>query len=562
MDNSLIRTTGDRRRGSALVVSLLAVIIIASLGAYIVELQSAFSRRQCAAIDRKRALYIAEAGLAEAVLAVSQGRSGRLGDEETPVRFHAGLYWVESDPLDDGCIMLSSHARVGVGHFAVRIVVRPNVHDVGNVGFYGTEGVVIGDAVVVDGYNSGLGRYEEQVASAYSFPTTGAGALVRSNQSIVLDDAVTWPAGDPSPYALCVNTLPVASRARLALEDPTSAPRLQLSSSGLAPLSTHVLGTLRPGPDHSIESSGNSLLSELEPSEHELRLPEILSPLTRRDLTGSLIVVDTVVELGDVSARADWLQVDPGGEFVLRGPVVLHLEKLWVRPGGMLRLDDRNGPIHLHLDDLLRLDAGSFVVSVGADIGHGGTFVFVEPAADPALDNRVLLHSVGVFRGVLYAPADRVELPTGLRFFGAASAKHLTIKDGAWVTFDEAVRAGGTGMPGLPRQQLWQVLTEDVVAARLGIDPLTDLARRGVTPLSWSDASSEQDVIATYIDFDGLTQTYIGPLTDAQIAAMERVISLSWFDPTTSTYLRPLRPAGMDPDDLIKAYRDQVRAER
>ncbi len=197
------------QRGSALLASLFAVIVIAGLGAYIVEIQSAFARRQSSVVDRKRSLYVAEAGLAEAVLAISQGRSGELGSEAIPVQFHNGIYWVESEPLADGRLMLTSRGRVGVGNFTVRLVVRPNVHPIGAAGFFGAEGVTIGDAVVVDGYHSGLGTYDEQVDAGYDFPTTGRAALVRSNGRIVIDDAAVWPVGTASPYVQVVKLLPL-----------------------------------------------------------------------------------------------------------------------------------------------------------------------------------------------------------------------------------------------------------------------------------------------------------------------------------------------------------------
>jgi len=562
MRNGKHRLISDSRRGSALIASLFAVIFIASLGAYLVEIQSAFARRQCASIDRKRALYLAEAGLAESVLAVSQGRSGRLGDEETPVRFHQGIYWVESERLADGCVTLTSRARVGVGNFAVRLIVRPNVHHVGNAGFFGAEGVVIGDAVVIDGYNSELGTYAAQSNWVLGFPTTGGGALVRSDRGIVVDDSVTWPSGSLDPYASLVSGLSSEQQEQLLLEDPSNFLRLRLSEASLAPSLTHVLGVLRPGPGHNVETSGNSTLLELNPSEKELQLPDVLQPSTRRDLPEETIVVDTFMELANVSVRGGTLLVRPGGELVLSGPLVLRLDELGVQSGGTLRLDDEDGPIHLHIDEGLELAAGSLVVSVGADAPHGGTFVFVEPALDPTLDNRVRVDALGVFRGVIYAPGDRLELPTGLRYFGAAAAKHLTVADGAWLTFDEALRIGGAGMPVLPRQQVWQILMEAVDPVRVGFDPLADLARRGVTPLNWSNASAEQIAIAEYLDGDGLMQSYTGTLDEAQVTAMDRVISLSWLDPASDTYQRPLRPPGMDPDDLIEAFRDQVRAER
>lgn len=562
MWNDYDSPAANPRRGSALLASLFAVLIIAGLGVYIVEIQSSFARRQCSTIDRKRSLYVAEAGLAEAVLSVSQGRSGALGSEEVPVQFHDGIYWVESEGLTDGRLMLTSRARVGVGTFTVRQVVRPNVHPIGAAGFFGEEGVLIGDAVIIDGYHSGLGSYDEQVDAGFEFPTTGRSALVRSNGDIVMDDAAVWPERVDDPYVIEFASLPLAVQLKLRLSDPTSVARLALALVDGLPRYTHILGTLRAGVDHNVETNGNTKMLVLDPAIQDLQLPEVIAPLTRRNVGGGTIVVSTVTDVGTISARAGKVLVNNGGELILRGPAVLHVDELKVLQGGALHLDDTNGAIHLHVQDALSFEQGSLILSSGVDAANGGTYVFVEPSPDPTIHDRVTLEAAGVFRGVLHAPGDRVTLPTGLRYFGSASARHLTVEDGAWLTYDEGLRTGGAGMPILPQQQLWQILEEEQPRVPIGFDPLADLARRAITPLTPTTAAPETLVIADYLDAAGLRQTYTGPLTDAQIVAMERVVTLRWLDPVTDTYREPLRPSGMDPDDLLASYRDHLRGIR
>jgi len=555
-----VRRNRSLQRGSALLASLFAVVLIAGLGAYIVEVQAAFSRRQGTAADRKRALYIAEAGLAEAVLAISQGKSGALGDEDVPARFHDGVYWVESEGLGDGRQMLTSRGRVGTGAFTVRLVVRPNVHPVGAAGFFGERGLTVGDAVVLDGYDSRLGRYDEQTVLGFGFPTTGDAALVQSNGPILLDDAATWPIGTPHPYLSLYKGLPLATQLKLSLLDPTSAARLALAAADALPDVSMVLGKLRPGVKETVETNGNTKILLLEPREHAVALPDVVAPLTRRNAGAGTIVINSVVTHSNLSASAGRLRITPHGELRLVGPVVMNVGRVDVMAGGTLLLDDSAGPVQLHVRDGLSLAPGSVLVSTGTDAAQAGTFIFVAP--DPGDSARVQLDAVGVFRGVLHAPGDDITLPAGLRYFGAASARHLTIADGAWVTYDAALRIGGVGVPSLPTQQSWSIVEERQPAVRAGFDPLADLARRGVTPRSWADAAPETLVLAEYIDGAGLRQTYTGPLTAGQVAAMERVISLRWLDPASDTYREAIRPSGMDCDDLIARHREDRRAER
>ena len=55
-----------RRRGTALTAALVVVVTVASLGAYLIQMQAAMARRQAMSIDTRTALYTAEAGLAAA----------------------------------------------------------------------------------------------------------------------------------------------------------------------------------------------------------------------------------------------------------------------------------------------------------------------------------------------------------------------------------------------------------------------------------------------------------------------------------------------------------------
>ena len=66
------------RRGSALVMSLIAVATVVVLSASFSQFASAVANRQAQAVHRKRAFYLAEAGLAEAFAGFSCGRSGNV----------------------------------------------------------------------------------------------------------------------------------------------------------------------------------------------------------------------------------------------------------------------------------------------------------------------------------------------------------------------------------------------------------------------------------------------------------------------------------------------------
>jgi len=549
-------------RGSALVASLVVVASIAALGAYLVQLQSGFAARQGSAIDRKRSLYVAEAGLAEAVLALSQGKSGALGSEEVPVAFHDGVYWVESERLSDGRRLLTSRAQVGRGQFSVRLVVTPNVHPIGSLGFFGAEGVVIGDGVVIDGYDARRGRYMDSRDLAFPFVTTGAGALVRSNGDIVIDDAAGWPTGVLDPFGQAYAALPTASRALFdGLGDPYVADRRRMSTNNLAPRTSFLLGSVAPGPGRSVLTTGTTAIGALDVADLEAVLPEVVTPATLRRVTGTTRV-STSRTLGDTSIRYDTLEVRAGGQLTLRGPAVVHVGTFVVGAGAKLTLDDRTGPLLIVVDNALRFEYGSVVSSYDEDLYRSGTYISVHPDPEGVSTGRIVIDCAGDLRGILYAPGDEVRIPALLRVWGAVAARRLVIADGAWLTYDRAMRTGGEGMPALPRQNTWSILEENAPPRPVGYDPLRALALAGVEPLVPDQASPEQQVEVRYFDAAGVRRTITRDIDDIDLTGLGRIIGLRWQDPDTLLFSELQRPAGIDPDNLIEALRAAQRAKR
>ncbi|MEZ6018728.1 MAG: hypothetical protein R3F17_01135, partial [Planctomycetota bacterium] len=108
-----------RERGSALVLALIAVSMVAALGAAYLQLTSSVTRRQGAEVENTQAFYLAEAGLAESFQAVRIGRTGQIGSIGSPVRYGQGLLWVDAVDTADDQIRLTSTAMSGTGRAAL-----------------------------------------------------------------------------------------------------------------------------------------------------------------------------------------------------------------------------------------------------------------------------------------------------------------------------------------------------------------------------------------------------------------------------------------------------------
>ena len=180
-----------KRRGTALVISLVAVMMIAGLGAGLVQMQAAINAKHSFSIDKRRALYVAEAGIAEAALAVSQGKSGIIANENVPAEFGRGLFWVETADLPDSRIALICTSRVGSAEFVLRTIVVPNLNPVASLGFFGAESVELGWGTVADGFHSGRGSFASQSrTNGDGVETTGDLLALGSNGDVLLDESV------------------------------------------------------------------------------------------------------------------------------------------------------------------------------------------------------------------------------------------------------------------------------------------------------------------------------------------------------------------------------------
>src|SRR5262245_3205156 len=101
------------RRGSALLFSVVAVMVVSILAAGFLQLALSVTRRTNASSDTQQALNLAEAGLAEAYTGLAVARTGNVGSADAPAVFGGGLLWVEATEHDGGLVELESTAMYG-----------------------------------------------------------------------------------------------------------------------------------------------------------------------------------------------------------------------------------------------------------------------------------------------------------------------------------------------------------------------------------------------------------------------------------------------------------------
>jgi hypothetical protein len=477
------------QRGNALVGSLAVVVIVGGLGAAMMQMQSSSAARHRETVDAKRALNVAEAGLAEAFYAVTMGKSGNVGAPDAPASCGKGLFWVEATEPAPGFVTLKSTGLCGVGRSSLAMTLQRQGGSVAVLGIFGAEELRVGASAVLDGFDSAAGTHESQAKATPVGLTTGEGARIRGNAGIRLDAVGVAIPGVPLPS-------PLPAYGTTVFGDATPGPS----------------GSVIPGADVTI--TGSTAPAGKAAELLSIEVPEVDQTRTQAIPTAGDIVV------GPIDKGFKTIAVPSGRRLVLRGPSVLVVETLSLANRAQLQLDTTGGAVSLYCTDTLSLHAGSTLSSVDRNPKR---FALL------AKGNKVTIASEGEFHGVLYAPDADVVLPGTLRLFGAAVVKSLTVGPGFRGSFDRALLAASAAPIGLPTSFAWKVVElpkSALVSSR--IDALLEAKNLGITPKRPDKCHQEGTVDLKYVDASGNILTYSGSEDSIPWGAVKSVVVQSW----------------------------------
>lgn len=448
------RVVAASRRGSAMIAALLVVFAVATLSMIHIQLDLSKAREQRAAVDTKRAFYMAEAGLAEAFNGIVSGKSGNVGTPDEPARFANGIFFATAHEEGLGRVTLTSTGLCGAGRATLSIVVERTSSSVASLGFFGDDMVSIESDAIVDSYDSRLGKYAGSLLQVGE--PLPSGARVGSNQSLTVG-----------------------------------------GSSG----ATVVYGDARPGPSGVVVRGRNTTISgTTAPFLTASTLAPIVVPTypAQGSLATSLLKPLLSVPAGE---RAyDELRVSSATKMVVAGPARIVVGKLVVEALGELAIDASAGPVQIHVTEWLGLKPGSKLATGIADPRSVSLLVSADTVADHdgdgSVDQPVVLGATGSFQGTIYAPGAEVAIPNTLRVFGAVSADRLTVKAGARLHFDVSLLESGDDEDGLPRLVGWRLVElPNVPVVKLRYDALKSLLQSGVTPVDGADAHYDIGVL-------------------------------------------------------------------
>lgn len=464
------RGTRRSRRGGVLVVSLIAVFVVAAMGAGFLRLTSAVMRRNELSIDTKAAFYLAEAGLAEGWQGLLIGKTGNVGTQQAPAKYGQGLFWVEATDNPDGTVTLESTGMSGRGRATLSVVADWPDTAATPMTIFSEEDLAVPERTVVDSYDSAVGPYAPGGNPAAKHPV-----IVQSNGAIAVGGTST---------------------------DPTTIDGNLVSGTASA---------ITVSPDATVTGSTG-------PSDTPIVLDPVVAPAVTMNpaLTHS---GPTPLVIAPGTAGFQALTLAPSTAAVVQGPATVVVGDLLVMNRAQLTFDTSGGPIDLYVTG----SADLMPTSVLATSGYDATQITLQAAGDIPIS----LSSSGSFAGIVYAPQSEVAIQEPFQVFGSVVARHIVLSPGVQIHFDENVAAQAIDAL-IPRLLAWRVIDiPDAVAGSLLVDPFGVLGVDPNTLPSPSNAHKDVNLKIAYVDKMGFAQTYTGPESAFDWTSVQTVKTVS-----------------------------------
>lgn len=425
--------TGGRRRGSALVMAVVVMGTLLVLCAAFLRLGVTASHQHNSALDQSRAFYVAEAGIAEAGLALRGGQSGNVASQAQPGTYGDGLVWVTSTDLGNGDHQLDSIALCNGGRAAIRAVVHAEFTNDPVYGVTSDLPLLSGSNVLVDSYNPNLGTYASQ------------------------------PKVKIPPH----NDFVVGTKGRIG-----SNRAINLSSND------RIYGDATPGPGYGITGLGGNtfVTGSTAPALQPIVLPPVVVPVIPSSGIKLVSQFDPPAArtIGPGSFHYTALTVGNQAALTLRGPATIVVDSFLSSSGCSLNIDASAGPV-----EVVFTGPATFVstMSVTSTSPTAQSIDFKFSSALP-----IDLNSNASFIGSIYAPLATIRVSSNWIVYGMVSARQVQLASNSSLHFDETLLAAQVSAGSVLTVKSWQrmPLPDDVLGHErtdpyvvLGVQPGT-----------------------------------------------------------------------------------------
>jgi len=381
-----MRTSPSRarsgRRGAALVAVAVVVMTLLALGFSFLAASLGASRAVEGSVDDRRAFYLAEAALAESVVALRGGASGAIGTADAPARLGSGIVWCRATDLGDGrhSIVATGMCRSGRAALEAVVSVGEDTEQIFPAMFLADEKLSIDSNQTIDSYDSSLGTYASQAVNTLGGKTyANAGGNVFSNGSIVVSTN-TAIFGDATPGVgggVSLDTGAVVTGSTAAAKTPFTMPVLETPT-----------------------------------------LPS----------TGTLNVAGTkTLAAGNYNYGS--LKLKASSKLIVKGPAVIVTADFVTAENSTIEIDASGGPVTFYNIGTFSYDQKTTMTTSS---GSPADVVFAFDSANP-----IVFPSGITFRGGIYAPMAPISIGASSTFFGAIVADNITMGTGTQFHYDE-----------------------------------------------------------------------------------------------------------------------------
>jgi len=392
------------RRGSAIVTVMVVLAVLLVLLAAFVRLVGAAQSEQAQSSDHAQVLYVADAALNEAYLALENERSPAIAPEDDRElgRIH---YWVESEDLGTRVYALRATAEERNTRERLELVVREIPDGFFRYAVFGDLGVNFETSSFVDSYDSTIGIYDSQY------------------------DQSTGHAGDFGN---------VGSNADIMLQT-----------------NTEIWGNANPGPDGEIVESGQNIFvsGSTDPAEGLVDLPPIQTPAIpssgNRTVSGSTLVLGPGdVHLGNVSVSA-------GGKIQIWGPARFVVDDLVMAANTTLEIIASGGPVEIYGTGDFEMRSNSNLIT-RTSRPMDAAFYLSGNNVDGNPRHRVEFNSNSDFIGVIYAPNSAMSIQAMFNVYGSVMARRVDLGSNSAIHYDVSLMFDDDNGPPVFQPLSWR----------------------------------------------------------------------------------------------------------
>ena len=404
-------------------MALIVLTVVMMLAGGLQQLSLRADREVGSSTDDARALYLAEAGLGEAISALRAGRSGAVGSPANPAVLNGGVFWVTATGVLPNSILLECTALAGSGRAAVEVVVGDMTEEpLFQAVLNSDETLTMNSGVTVDSYDSELGTYASQVVNIGfgGRPYAIDGGDVACNSDIVLNSGAV------------------------------------------------LFGDATPGPGHVVfdAATGSHVSGSTAPAAAPFSFPPIDVPTVAS--TGPFTLPSMANQaLGPGTYGFDDMSLEKDSTLTVTGPATIVINNFTGGKDARLQVDATGGPV-------------TFFVQ--GDYTHLSGFRTAPVAGSPMAlafmvdgDNDVVFPSQTPVQGAYYVPNAAVTFAANCEAWGSFAARRIDMSSSMKFHYDESLAKhwnsdGGESGEAI-RQLSWQRTSVDPDFMRDRRDP-------------------------------------------------------------------------------------------